>query len=140
MTGLEKLLAKDEIREKIYLYSRCMDRCDNDLCDEIFTIDSVLHYPPDFQGTGREFCAWAENNHRTMFGREGAMGAKPHKRKVLTIHNRYIDRWVKCEDEQWRICERYMCNEQNNLTDVGYYAGSHLSRRDKEDLVYKFFE
>ena len=45
MTGLEMLLAKDEIREKIYLYSRCMDRCDNTLCDEIFTVDSVLNYP-----------------------------------------------------------------------------------------------
>lgn len=170
MTDLEMLLAKDHIREKIYLYSRCMDRCDNDLCDAIFTEDSKLYYPPDFQGNGRQFCAWAEGNHRTMydytshqytdviirfksdteavsetygilslFGREGAMGAKPNKRKVLTIHNRYIDRWQKCADGQWRICERHMCNEQNNLTDVGYYAGSHLSRRDKDDLVYKFF-
>lgn len=170
MTELEKLLAKDQIRESIYLYSRCMDRCDNDLCDLIFTEDSELHYPPDFHGTGREFCAWAERNHRRMydytshqytdviiafkseeeavsetygilslFGKEGAMGAKQGKRKVLTIHNRYIDRWRKCGDGRWRICERYMVNEQNNLTDVGYYAGSHLSRRDKDDLVYKFF-
>ena len=75
----------------------------------------------------------------SLFGNEGAMGAKPNKRKVLTIHNRYIDRWRLCEDGRWRICERYMLNEQNNLTDVGYYAGSHLSRRDKEDLVYTFF-
>lgn len=170
MTELEKLLAKDQIRESIYLYSRCMDRCDNDLCDLIFTEDSELHYPPDFHGTGREFCAWAEGNHRgfydytshqytdviiafksdteavsetygilSLFGKEGAMGAKPKKRKVLTIHNRYIDRWRLCEDGRWRICERYMLNEQNNLTDVGYYAGSHLSRRDKDDLVYTFF-
>ena len=67
MTELEKLLAKDQIRESIYLYSRCMDRCDNDLCDLIFTEDSELHYPPDFHGTGREFCAWAEGNHRGFY-------------------------------------------------------------------------
>lgn len=170
MTDLEMLLAKDHIREKIYLYSRCMDRCDNDLCDDIFSVESDLNYPPDFKGTGREFCAWVEQNHRTLydytshqytdciirfksdteavsetygilslFGKLGAMGAKPNKRKVLTIYNRYIDRWVKCEDGQWRICERHMCNEQNNLTDVGYYSGSHNTRRDKDDIVYKFF-
>ena len=67
MTELEKLLAKDQIRESIYLYSRCMDRCDNELCDLIFTENSELHYPPDFEGTGREFCAWAEGNHRRMY-------------------------------------------------------------------------
>ena len=170
MTELEKLLAKDQIRESIYLYSRCMDRCDNDLCDLIFTEDSELHSPPDCEGTGRQFCAWAEGNHRgfydytspqytdviiafksdteavsetygilSLFGTDGAMGAKPKMRKVLTIHNRYIDRWRLCDDGRWRICERYMLNEQNNLTDVGYYAGSHLSRRDKDDLVYTFF-
>jgi len=170
MTDLEMLLAKDQIREKIYLYSRCMDRCDNDLCDEIFVPGCPMDYGTDFQGDARSFCQWAENTHRklydytshqytdciirfksdteavsetygiiNLFGRPGAMGAKPDKRKILTIHNRYIDRWVKCEDGQWRICERHMCNEQNDLHDAGYYAGSFNSRRDKEDIVYQIF-
>lgn len=170
MTDIEMLLAKDQMREKIYLYSRCMDRCDNDLCDEIFTVDSIMDYPPDYQGNARGFCQWAENTHRkyydytshqytdciirfksdteavsetygiiNLFGCPGALGAKPGKRKILTIHARYIDRWTKCEDGQWRICERHLCNEQNNLYDAGYYAGSYNTRRDKEDLVYKFF-
>ena len=67
MTDIEMLLAKDQMREKIYLYSRCMDRCDNDLCDEIFTVDSIMDYPPDYQGNARGFCQWAENTHRKYY-------------------------------------------------------------------------
>ena len=171
MTDIQMLLAKDQIRESIYLYSRCMDRCDNDLCALIFTEDCTMDYGTDFQGDAAGFCQWAEETHRrlydytshqytdciihfnsdeeavsetygiiSLFGRVGAMGAKEGKRKVLTIHNRYIDRWRKCADGRWRICERHMCNEQNNLTDVGYYAGSHNSCRGKDDLVYRFFK
>lgn len=170
MTDLEKLIAKDQMREKIYLYSRCMDRCDNDLCDQIFTPDCTMDYGRDFQGNARDFCQWAEATHKanydytshqytdiiikfkgeseavsetyailSLFGSPGAMGAKPNKRKILNIYARYIDRWRKCEDGQWRICERHLCNEQNNLYDAGYYAGSFNSRRDRDDLVYQFF-
>lgn len=171
MTDLEMLVAKDQIREKIYLYARCMDRCDNDLCDEIFVPGCTMDYGDDFQGDARGFCQWAEGTHRrfydytshqytnciirfnsdteavsetygtlSLLGREGAMGARPGKRKILTIQNRYLDRWVKCDDGQWRICERHMCNEQNDLRDVSYYAGSCNSRRDKDDLVYRLFD
>lgn len=170
MTDLEMLLAKDMMREKIYLYSRCMDRCDNALCDDIFTLDCTMDYGKEYRGSARGFVEWVEDEHRrnyeytshqytditikfksdteavsetyailSLFGWPGAMGAKPNRRKILNIYARYLDRWRKCEDGQWRICERHLCNEQNNLYDVSYYAGSYNSRRDKEDLVYKLF-
>ncbi len=171
MTPLEKLIAKDEMRETIYLYARCMDRCDNDLVSQIFTPGCLMDYGTDFQGDAVGFCDYAKATHTklyeytshqftnisiqfksdtqavsetygivTLFGRPGAMGAKPNGRKILTVHNRYIDRWQKCEDGKWRICERHMLNEQNNLKDAGYYAGSHGSCRGKDDIVYRFFE
>ena len=170
MTGLEMLLAKDQMREKIYLYSRCMDRCDNDLCDDIFTVDCYMDYGVNYQGDARGFCTDVEKTHRklyeftshqytdctikfksdeeavsetyaivSLFGWPGVLGAKPGKRKVLAVFARYIDRWRKCEDGQWRICERHYCQEQTNLYDATYHVANFNSSRDKEDLVYKFF-
>ncbi len=170
MTDLEKLLAKDQMREKIYLYARCMDRCDNNLCDEVFTEDCTMDYGPQFQGSARGFCEWAAQNHQknfdttshqytniiikfksddeavseiyavvNLFGKDG-WATEPGKRKRITTHARYLDRWRRCADGQWRIYERHYCQEQCDLYDITLNLGGFNTQRGKDDIVYKLFE
>ena len=67
MTDLEKLVAKEAIRDQIYRYCRSLDRIDNELGYTVFAEDAQVDYGPTYKGTGRGFIDMMLDQHRGYF-------------------------------------------------------------------------
>jgi hypothetical protein len=59
---LETLLAKDEIRELVLLYSRGVDRNDIALLRSLYTSDATDHHGAAFSGTADEYIQFLERS------------------------------------------------------------------------------
>lgn len=58
MMKIEDLLAKQEIRERIVIYCRAIDRCDRNLLESVFHDDAMHDHGP-YKGPSRQFCDFA---------------------------------------------------------------------------------
>ena len=66
MDEIKTLLAKEAIRDQIYVYCRALDRIDNELGYSVFAEDSQVDYGPTYRGTGRGFIDNMLEQHRHM--------------------------------------------------------------------------
>lgn len=160
---LQELLDKEQIREKLMIYSRLCDRMDLDVADIMFAPDSCCEYGPYFTGTGRELAAWLKASHNgftatshqmtnmlinidgdkatSECGHVGITYNDEESDEVFANYSfsRYLDKWEK-RDGQWLIVSRKV------LSDIGYFteitsAKSNYGEytRDKNDLSYQYY-
>lgn len=127
-----ELKAKEEIRQQIYKYCHCVDRCATEVGYDVFHKDAIIDYGKWFKGTGKEFIDWVCDSHKLFNTRstmhrvsniyvkvdgERAMSqsyvrAVIHKypdpdgmaRNYETL-SRYLDKW-KYDDGKWWLVGR----------------------------------
>lgn len=143
--ALETLLAKEEIRELVLLYSRGVDRKDGDLLRELYTADATDTHGDSFDGSASDYVDFLERafphmrysghhvcNHLiSVEGDEGfgevyalAYHAIPDGKggwmeDFMAV--RYIDRYRKEADGRWRFAKRvvtYDMKARRPLPDV----------------------
>ena len=166
MTDLEKLLAKEEIRDQIYTYCRALDRIDNELGYSVFAEDAKVDYGPTYKGTGWGFIDMMLKMHRKMVSTHHMMtnvliklsedgtraasetymyAACKYKNKAgkatFTVEARCrdIDKWEK-RDGKWLIVERIVAGDNTFLVPAPQYTEDYNNGRDKtEDPSDRFF-
>ena len=160
--ALEVLLAKDEIREQIYNYSRALDRMDKDLALQMMhpdgkwsggTREQFVKGAWDINGTFATHSHQMTNSSIRVDGDKAVSetyGWVPLRRptkegdKTLTTEvyvTRYVDRWSK-RNGKWALDERQLIvdmhlNVQEALTDPSQRVSN--GRRDKTDPSYRIF-
>lgn len=158
MTDLEKLIAKDQIRDQIYTYCRALDRIDNELGYSVFAEDAKVGYGPTYKGTGKGFIDMMLKQHRAMvsthhmmtnilikFNEEGTKAAsetymyaacKYKSRKTgaatFTVEARCrdIDKWEK-RDGKWVIVERVVAGDNTFIVPAPQYTDDYNNGRGK---------
>ena len=161
---LEDLLAKQEIYELSCNYMRGLDRLDAALMHTVFHDDATVDYG-FFQGSGRDFVAFAQNalkdhlaNHH-MIGQvnikvdgDQAVGevyfqafhkvVQDGEEKDLFISGRYVDRYER-RDGIWKISFRSEVNDWARMKPDAdtYLAGSGclIGERKPGDYSYGVF-
>jgi ketosteroid isomerase-like protein len=140
---LEKLKAKDEIRDLVLLYCRGIDRKDIDLLHSLYTQDSTDLHGDFFQGSGKDYVDFFAQNldrvpylgHHVCNHLISVDGDKAHGEVyALAIHIvsdgqggfsediicvRYLDNYRK-ENGQWRFARRRVVFDLRNVRDVSY--------------------
>ena len=166
VSELDKLIAKDAIREQINNYCLCMDRLDRELGYNLFTKECRYEFERTFSGTGYEFVdkcldEWhpymINTAHRMLnikIAVDSATTARSHtyglmhsltkdaEGKYTMSYNevRYCDKWVKQEDGVRRICDRQGVVDWYCNIPVDAWAEPELSTRiDKKDPFYTLF-
>lgn len=160
MDGLQQLLDKQAITERLYDYARSMDRLDGDLGKSCFHDDAPADYGAQmFQGTGHGFVDMcmsvhpAFHSHSHQFSniriwlidathahsetycdvtlrRHDETGAAQDIRNL----GRYVDRWEKRADE-WRIAaRRYLVDLDQSGPNAGHFETT--GKRDRSDPSY----
>jgi hypothetical protein len=130
MTPIEALLAKEEIRELVLLYSRGVDRKDGALLRTLYTADSTDTHGDSFDGPAEAYCDFLERafphmrysghhvcNHLISVDGDTGNGEV----YALAVHIipdgqggwmedlmavRYIDNYRKEADGRWRFAKR----------------------------------
>lgn len=166
MTDLEKLLAKEAIRDQIYTYCRALDRIDNELGYSVFAEDAKVDYGPTYKGTGWGFIDMMLKMHRKMVSTHHMMtnvliklsedgtraasetymyAACKYKNKAgkatFTVEARCrdIDKWEK-RDGKWLIVERVVAGDNSFIIPAPQYTEDYNNGRDKtEDPSDRFF-
>ena len=129
MDDLERLLAKEEITERLLGYARGVDRLDLDLVRATFHPGAVADYGEMFQGTGDGFADFIGEVHPPMeththhlsniaivvdgdrAGSEAYVMVRTRTRgedgtaHEMVSHGRYVDEWER-RDGEWRISRR----------------------------------
>ena len=128
---LETLLAKEEIRELVLLYSRAVDRKDIALLRDLYTADATDTHGNSFDGPADAYCDFLElslphmpysghhvcNHLIHVDGNEGdgevyaiAWHVIPDRDGSGLKHDvrlvRYLDRYRREEDGRWRFAKR----------------------------------
>jgi ketosteroid isomerase-like protein len=130
MSDLETLLAKDEIRELVMLYSRAVDRQDVSLLRELYTADATDSHGDTFDGPASEYCDFLEQslphiaysghhvcNHLIAVDGDAACGEVyalawhvfPTREGGMAedlIAVRYLDNYCRESDGKWRFAKR----------------------------------
>ncbi len=161
---LDELLAKQEIYELSCSYMRALDRLDAPLMHSVFHDDATVDYG-FFQGSGRDFVAFAQNalqdhlaNHH-MIGQaniqvqgDTATGEiyfqafhkviQEGQEVDLFISGRYVDRYER-RAGVWKISFRSEVNDWSRTEpDADLYlkgdSGSLLGERKPGDYSYRF--
>jgi len=162
--AIDDLLAKQEITEVIYLYCRCMDRCDVEMAKDIFHPDATVDYGEQmYQGTGYGFVDMALGGHALHVSHSHQHGnvlirvdgnraysetygdvtlrRRDESGALIDSRNlgRCLDIWEKREDGKWRIAERAFVLD---FDEAGRASGSVFEttgRRDRSDPSYRLF-
>lgn len=161
---LEELSAKQAITEALYRYCRSMDRMDAELYRSVFTFDADLVYADYFQGTMEDFKDWVWEAHARMQTHSHqitnilielepsgdravsesyvtvCLRTKPEGGRVTDIvdRGRYLDKWVKGEDGEWRIIEREFLDDVQQVIDASHLPEPEVAR-DRSDPSYELF-
>ena len=114
---LDELIAKDEIREQIYNYSRGLDRMDKELARQVWHPDGTTNFVGIFEGTGPGFIDWVWEVHEAYVAHShqmtnilievdrdtavsetymtASLRAQPTESSASTsvVRGRYADRW-----------------------------------------------
>lgn len=164
LAKLQALLAKDEIREKIVIYARSMDRIDRELGYSIFAKDSFLDYGDYYQGDGPGFVDITLDYHETVIAHQHHMnnitievkGDKAYAETYVdmvmrlpmedgsllaqNVHGRYFDEWVY-ENDGWFLKTRSFVRDlgTGEILDPSEDLGTTGGARDKSDPSYTLF-
>jgi hypothetical protein len=161
--ALDVLIAKDQIRDQIYNYSRGLDRMDRALALQVFHPDAVVTQPNStgggFKGNGEDWVNYAWNAHskiaahahqmtNTLIRVDGdkatsetyamdSLRTEPSENSASTnlILVRYADTWSK-RNGRWAIDTRNIIIDfsTNNTSTTPNRKG--VARRDKSDPSY----
>lgn len=162
---LHILWAKEEIRKKLYTYTRACDRNDIELGASVFTEDSVYDCGENFKGSGRAFFEWCIPTHQNYFAvtnhnlgnilievngdtavSESYIHAfnvyipqiDPEGRSIVTDdRGRYLDEW-KCVNGEWLIAKRRFIRDIHSQYPVADFQ-STWGARDASDPSYELF-
>ena len=137
--SLETLIAKDEIRELVMLYSRGVDRKDGPLLRTLYTEDATDTHGDTFDGGAEAYVDFLETafphmrysghhvcNHLINVAGDEAEGEVyaiayhviPDRQggwveDLMAV--RYIDRYRKCADGRWRFAKRIVTYDMRNI-------------------------
>jgi ketosteroid isomerase-like protein len=127
---LETLVAKEDIRELVLLYSRGVDRQDFDLLRDLYTADATDTHGDTFDGSAKDYCDFLQaslphirySGHHVcnhMISVDGDTGEGevyalayhifPDRHGGWTedfMCVRYIDRYAREADGKWRFAKR----------------------------------
>ena len=159
---LDELVAKDEIREQIYNYSRGLDRMDMELAKQVWHPDGTTNILGVFEGTGEGWIDWLWDTHDPFVGHSHQMSnillevdgdtavsetymtatlrAEPteNSANMTMVRGRYADRWSK-RDGRWAIDHRlYTLDFTTGISSTGTNQ-SVPSRRDRTDPSYQVY-
>ncbi len=157
--SIEALIAKDAIREVLYLYCHGSDRMDQALVESLFHPDAVLDYgsfqggPQDLTAFSKEFLPRYEGTYHSlsniMIRLDGTSATVVsyitaiHSRsksskgaKDVILYARYIDRFEQREGE-WKIARRDVAMDWTLKlpSDFAWPEGfdGYVGRRDADD-------
>lgn len=163
--ALARLIAKDEIRERLHDYVRAMDRMDDALGRSVFHADATADYGAIYLGTGHGFIEFVHAAHEQMLVHTHQLGsigievdtdaerAVSEAYVTVTLRmtdpaggwkdsrscGRYLDHWEK-RDGRWAIAARRYVHEFDNLSPVSDWQFRTEGRRDWEDASYGLFD
>ncbi len=136
-TQLAELVAKEQIRELVHLYSRGVDRKDPELLRTLYTADATDTHGDSFDGGAEAYVDFLEqalphmpysghhvcNHHISVDGDEAegevyaiAIHAIPDGQGGLLedlLCVRYVDRYRKESDGRWRFAQRVVTYDYN---------------------------
>ncbi len=163
---MQKMLAKEAIREQIYTYCRALDRIDNELGYTIFAPEAEVDYGPTYKGTGKGFIDMMLDQHRKMIATHHMMtniliklnddcteaasetymyAACKYKNKAgvasFTVEARCrdIDKW-ELRDGKWVIVKRVVAGDNTFMITPPRYTDDYNNGRDTVvDPSYDFF-
>jgi glyoxylase I family protein len=155
-----ELADREEIRHKIHLYCRAIDRVDEPLLRSVFHPDSDHAHGP-FRGTSADFCRFAIDFVRSLAGTSHHLSNVTidlsgnvahaesyflaiHKtdKEIAEIGGRYIDRWEK-RAGVWKIARRIGVHDwerHSPADDPPRDSGAAVAvspARNREDPVYR---
>jgi hypothetical protein len=160
---LDELAAKQSITEGLYRYCRSLDRMDRALYATVFEPGAPLDYGEYFHGSAEQFRDWVWAAHATMQGHSHQISnvlvdldpnsGQARSEAYVTVclrtqpgddgvtmdivdRGRYLDRWVRGGDGQWRICARRYLSDIQQWVPAGD-APRVTAVRDRRDPSYE---
>jgi hypothetical protein len=164
--GVSELAAKQTITEALYRYCRSLDRMDEDLYATVFEPAAVLEYGEYFTGSPEEFRTWVWTAHEGMQAHSHQIAnilieiapdsyqavseayvtvclrTKPNERgDVVDVveRARYLDRWTRTANGEWRISARRLVTDINQLIDATVSPPVTVCR-DRADPSFDLFD
>lgn len=162
---IDETTTKYAITEVLYRYCRSLDRMDETLYDTVFVPGASLEYGEYFAGTAEEFRTWVWSAHEGMQAHSHQIanvlveiasdGLSATSEAYVTVclrmkpdqhgrvwdvveRSRYLDRWTRHEDGDWRIAARRLVSDIQQRTDTTGSPASIVSR-DRTDPSYQLF-
>ena len=131
---LDELVAKDEIREQIYNYSRGLDRMDMELAKQVWHPDGTTNIIGVFEGTGEGWIDWLWETHDPFDDEHPSRGGRGHSRQ-RDVHDGHASRGTDREQCQHDHGSRALCGP---MVEEGWalghrpstvHAGLHVGNR-----------
>lgn len=156
---IQELYDKECIKQKIYTYTRAVDRIDEDLVREVFAEDARADYGYD-KGKAIDLVDRILDMHKTYYATSHQItnillrvdGDKASSESYATCYvyfrneqgetvpsftaTRYLDRWER-RDGDWKIIERVLSMDISN-TISAVQMPQYNAARDETDPSYKF--
>ena len=155
---LEEMYAENQIRKKLHIYIRGIDRWDKGALLKVFHKDSEVHNGPWFEGTGMAFIenAMDDLNNYTMSYHQistslitvegDTAGSETYvfacfrsvdngKMIQQNCRGRYCDEWI-FEDGEWWIKNRRFLQDIDDFVDIRKDGPVFGGARDKSDPTY----
>lgn len=152
---LEELLAREAIRDKLYLYCRAVDRRDGELLAQVFHPDGFDAHPTVFVGNAKDFVdfiiprhIFASSQHSISNPLIEVRGDRAFCESHITAHlrvalpgnqavditsvGRYLDVFER-RDGDWRILHRLVINGKRTTQMVSELDRQGLFRIDESD-------
>tara|TARA_R110002110_G_scaffold205066_1_gene416753 strand:+ start:156120 stop:156644 length:525 start_codon:yes stop_codon:yes gene_type:complete len=164
--AIETMLAKQAIQETVYTYCRALDRLDKELLESVFSANANIDYGEiykgpaagfvdiaiGFQGSMRDTQHMVNNLLIEVDGEEASSEAYVYahhvieqdgERMELVIGARYLDRFCRDEQGQWKISYRTELLDWARMVPIGerwFEDNTELPKgcRGKDDLSYGF--
>lgn len=157
---LARLLAKEQITDRLLGYARGADRLELDLIRDAFHPGATADYGAMFSGTGDGFADFIGEVHPPMRTHthhlsniaitvDGDRAGSEcyvimHARTVAadgtahdtTSYGRYVDRWER-RDGEWRIAHRRYLHSQDDVTPVAVTLFPVTGTRDGTDPSFE---
>ena len=159
MDDLARLVAKEQITERLLGYARGVDRLDADLVRASFHPGADLDYGEMFQGTGEGFADFILEVHPPMETHTHHLsnvlvtvdGDRAHSEAYVVVrtrtraadgtahemaaHGRYVDEWDR-RDGEWRISRRRYLHSLDELWEAATTIYPVGGARDGTDASY----